>query len=303
MRPDAVLVGMAFLWATTFIITKDIVFGAPPLAFLSIRFGAAALLMAILCFRRLADSPRTVRAGLVLGALNTGGLVLQVFGQAYTSASKSAFITSLNTPLTPLMALLLYRTRPTPRQLLTVAIASGGLFLLTWPESGMRWNSGDLLTIGCACMYALTICEIARRSPGHDALALSAAQIIGSAVMIALLWLGTRVLLAHMPLARLPEPFFLESRALVFSPRLAWEVAYMSIVCTVITFVGQTWAMSKMSATRAAIIFALEPVFATAIAVTVSGAREWPGARGATGAALVLAAVVASELKLRRDGG
>jgi len=300
VRPDAVLVGMAFLWATTFIITQDIVRDAAPLGFLAIRFGAAALLMGLLFFRRLPGHGRAVRAGLVLGLLNTGGLVLQVFGQAYTTASKSAFITSLNTPLTPLVALLLYRTRPNRSQLLAIAIASAGLFLLTWPASGMRWNSGDLLTVGCAAMYALTICEIARRSPGLDLGVLTTAQIVGSAVAIAILWLAAHALLAHVPLGRLPEPLRLEAKPLLLTPRFLWEVAYMSIVCTVVTFAGQTWAMSRMTATRAAIIFALEPVFATALAVAVSGAREWPGARGATGAALVLAGVVASELKLGR---
>jgi drug/metabolite transporter (DMT)-like permease len=52
-----------------------------------------------------------------------------------------------------------------------------------------------------------------------------------------------------------------------------------------------------MSATRAAIIFATEPVFATLVAIGVSGESEWPGARGAAGAALVLVGVVASEWK------
>ena len=54
---------------------------------------------------------------MILGVLNSLGLVLQVFGQVYTTASKSAFITSLNTPLVPLVAFALYRTRPSKPQL------------------------------------------------------------------------------------------------------------------------------------------------------------------------------------------
>ena len=62
--------------------------------------------------------------GAILGLLNSSGLVLQVFGQVYTSASRSAFITSLNTPLEPLVGFLFYQGKPTRPQLAAVAIAT-----------------------------------------------------------------------------------------------------------------------------------------------------------------------------------
>jgi drug/metabolite transporter (DMT)-like permease len=52
-----------------------------------------------------------------------------------------------------------------------------------------------------------------------------------------------------------------------------------------------------MSATHAAIIFSLEPVFATAFAVLLRGSAEWTGPRATVGALLVLAGVVVSELR------
>jgi drug/metabolite transporter (DMT)-like permease len=75
---------------------------------------------------------------------------------------------------------------------------------------------------------------------------------------------------------------------------------YMAIACTVVTFGLQTWAMARMSATHAAIVFALEPVFATVMAIGWDGSAEWPGARGATGAAIVMIAVTVSEVPRRR---
>ena len=47
-------------------------------------------------------------------------------------------------------------------------------------------------------------------------------------------------------------------------------------------------------------MFALEPVFATIMAIGWEGSAEWPGARGATGAAIVMIAVAVSELPRRR---
>ena len=98
---------MTVLWGSTFVVTKDIVREAPPLLYLSFRFGVAALLL----LRDLSSAAargaaaRSSSTASILGLLNSLGLVLQVFGQVYTTASKSAFITSLNTPLMPLVAL------------------------------------------------------------------------------------------------------------------------------------------------------------------------------------------------------
>jgi drug/metabolite transporter (DMT)-like permease len=250
-----------------------------------------------LAWRRVPLSGGALRDGIVLGLLNGSGLLLQVFGQAYTTASKSAFVTSLNTPLVPLVALVLYRTRPTRIQLAAVALASAGLILLTWPGAGARWNTGDLLTGCCAMIYAVTIVEIARRTPGRDVWGLTAVQTATAALLFALGWAITWALVRSIPLDQLPEVLRLEARPFSVQPRVLGEMVYMALVCTVVTFLAQTWAMARMSATHAAIVFALEPVFATGMAVGVEGSAEWPGARGAVGAGVVMLGVVVSEMR------
>jgi drug/metabolite transporter (DMT)-like permease len=78
-------------------------------------------------------------------------------------------------------------------------------------------------------------------------------------------------------------------------------VLYLGTIGTVGTFLSQTWAQRHMSATHAAIIFALEPVWAALFAAWFLGERL--GARGYWGGALVLAGIVVSELRLRQDPG
>lgn len=302
MKPELVLTGVTVLWGSTFIVTKDIVRDAPPMLYLVLRFGLAALVMAAL-YGRDVRRRRLVVDGAVLGVLNSLGLVLQVLGQVYTTASKSAFITSLNTPLVPLVSFLVYGARPSRPQLAAVALASVGLVLLTYPTGGARWNVGDLYTVGCAAFYAFTIVQIARRSPGHDARALTVVQLVAAALTFVMAMAVMQLLLHALPPARVPELARLEARPLVTTPRLAVELLYMAIVCTVVTFAGQTWAMARMSATHAAIVFALEPVFATIMAVGWEGSAEWPGARGAVGACIVMLAVVVSEIPRRRASG
>jgi drug/metabolite transporter (DMT)-like permease len=304
IKPEAVLVGVTVLWGSTFIITKDIVRDAPPLTYLVFRFGIAALLMIVVYWRQIDWRDRRLLVdGAILGGLNSLGLILQVFGQAYTTASKSAFITSLNTPLVPVVGLLLYRTRPSPSQLAAVLLATLGLLLLTYPAGGTRWNAGDLLTVGCALFYAVTIVQIARRSPRHDARPLTALQLVTAALTFVAALLIVQLHIKIVQPHHLPDFARLQARPLLLSPRLVAEGLYMALFCTVITFGLQTWAMARMSATHAAIIFALEPVSATIIAIGIEGSAEWPGARGATGAALVMLAVAASELPRRRGQG
>lgn len=301
-RPELVLVGVTILWGSTFIVTKDIVREAPPMLYLVVRFGIAALLFVPLYVRQILTmrDRRLLVDGAILGVMNSLGMILQVIGQAHTTASKSAFITSLNTPLVPLVALAMYRTRPSPAQLVGIVLATLGLGLLTYPTGGGHWNAGDLYTAGCATIYSFTIVQIARRSRGHDAGALTAVQIAAATLTFVVALVVARVLIATMAPERLPDFAQLEARPFVLSARLGSELVYMAVVCTVASFALQTWAMARMSATHAAIVFALEPVFGTAMAVGVAGSAEWPNSRGVAGACVIMLAVAASEVPRRR---
>ena len=120
---------------------------------------------------------------MILGVLNSLGLVLQVFGQVYTTASKSAFITSLNTPLVPLVAFALYRTRPSKPQLVAVVLATLGLMLLTYPAGGRALERAAICTPSAARSSTPSpSSQIARRAPRHDARPLTAVQIAAAAL-------------------------------------------------------------------------------------------------------------------------
>jgi drug/metabolite transporter (DMT)-like permease len=294
-RAEALLLFVTLLWGSTFIVTKDIVANAPPLTYLVVRFAVATVVMAVVWWvgGRRSLSRAALRDGVWLGLLNAGGLLFQVFGQLYTTASKSAFITSLNTPLTPVLALLLYRERPSRVQLIGVLVASSGLALLTWPADGARVNLGDLTTLGCSIAYATYIVEGSRRMGAHDARLMTLFQLAVGTLVFAAAMVALRVGLEGLT----PRPALMvsEARPLVLSPRLMAQILYLAIGCGVIAVLVQTSAMARLSATSAAIIFALEPVFATAFAIAIDGRAEWPGSRGAAGAGVVLLAVALSQ--------
>jgi drug/metabolite transporter (DMT)-like permease len=81
------------------------------------------------------------------------------------------------------------------------------------------------------------------------------------------------------------------------SPAVIAQFLVLAVIGTAGTFTFQTWAQHHMSATHAAIIFTLEPVFTAIVARWFLS--ETLTARGWAGGALVVAGIVVSELRLR----
>src|SRR5262249_14831506 len=104
---------------------------------------------------------------------------------------------------------------------------------------------------------------------------------------------GALSLLLRWPVLSGLHAAAVEGRPVVWRGTFLWSVAYLGTIGAVGTFLAQTWAQRHMSATHAAILFALEPV----VAAYFLGERL--GARGAVGGLLVLAGIVVSELRLR----
>ena len=78
------------------------------------------------------------------------------------------------------------------------------------------------------------------------------------------------------------------------SPALWWGVVYTAVFSTVVCLLAQTWAQARTSAVRAALIFALEPVFAALWSVAMG--RERLGGRELWGGTLIVLGIVAAEL-------
>jgi drug/metabolite transporter (DMT)-like permease len=131
---------------------------------------------------------------------------------------------------------------------------------------------------------------------------LSALQIAVAASLLLAAWLVVRACAALAGTGALPHGLAREVEPLAWSARAVVQLAYMLVVATVAVFLIWTWGQARMSATHAAVIFSLEPVFATGFAVLVRGSAEWTGGRATLGALLVVAGVIVSELRWGGEG-
>jgi drug/metabolite transporter (DMT)-like permease len=140
---------------------------------------------------------------------------------------------------------------------------------------------GDLLTIGCAFAFAVHIVLLGHWAPIVGFESLSLLQIAGAAA----------IALIALPVV--------ESPAVVWSPIVVTAIVFGGLVATALAFVLQTWAQQHTTATRAAIILTLEPVFAWIASWLFEG--EILSARAALGALLILAGILLVELKPARS--
>ncbi|MFI5197736.1 MAG: DMT family transporter [Thermoanaerobaculia bacterium] len=289
LRADLVLVVVTAIWGSTFIVNRLAIETAPPLVFVLVRFALASVILLPLALGR-PLTPNLARDSAVIGVLLAIGIGCQVAGQLFTTASKAAFVTGLSVPLTPIAGYLMTRKKPSIENLAGLVLAAAGFAMLTWPEDAAGWNRGDLLIVATAVSYAILIVVMAETAPNHDVRWYSFGQIAAAAVAVGV------ARLALGPFLSGRSAFLVaEARPLVLTPRVVASILWMALAATVVTFLAQTWAQQRMPATHAAILFALEPVFTALFAALFLGerltGRDW------SGAVLVLAGIVVSELK------
>ena len=155
-------------------------------AVLALRFTLAAVALAAAFAGRYSTFPavrRSMAAGAFAGLALFSGYFFQTAGLRYTSAPKSAFITSLSVVTVPLLAALVYRSVPRAAEGIGVVLATAGLALLTLPESGLGVGLGDLLTVVCALSFAAHIVIVGHYSAKCSFQVMSLTQICTAALI------------------------------------------------------------------------------------------------------------------------
>ncbi len=282
LAPLLALLAMTAAWGSTFFLIKDLLDRLPVADMLALRFGLGSLALVLLAGKRLRMSRSTLRSGILLGLLYGLAQILQTAGLAQTSASVSGFITGLYVVATPLLAALLLRARVSVTTWVASLLASVGLGVLSL--DGFAIGSGELLTLASALVYAGHIIALGRLSTPGEALPLSVVQmvVITAVCAVAAAWPG-----AGSPGLQLPA-----------STRDWLAVLYLAVVAGALTMVLQTWAQARVEATRAAVVMAMEPVWAAAFAVTLGVDRLT--LRVVAGGLAILAAMYLVELAPRR---
>jgi len=273
------LLGATVLWGLSFVVVKWALEDAGFLGLTALRMSvglAVLLLVGRTALHR--ASALEWKAGLLAGAALTGGYLLQTAGLETSSAAAGGFLTAFYIALTPIFEGLAFRRMPSRRDLLVLTLAAAGICTMV-AEEEWRFASGEALIALSAVLWAAQIVIVGRVAKRVSARRLASIQIGTVAVASSIAYL-----LSGEPAPRM-------------TPRLIGCVAYVGVITCALCFLVQVWGQRSVSPTRAATLFAGEPVFAALFGVTLLGERfdttDW------IGSALVMAAVV---LTLRSPG-
>lgn len=284
MKAHILLVLVTLVWGATFVQIKDALRDISPLLFNAVRITLASALLALFYRRDLAAMSRAaVRAGVLVGIPLWLGFSFQTTGLRLTTPSKSAFLTGFSVILVPVLLALVWRKKVNAWTVAGVFIAFVGLYFMTVPAAnGSGWNldsinRGDLLTIGCAVMFALQIIFMGRAMRKHRFEGVATVEAITCAAMM---W-------ASIPV--------LEHAHALWSGRVIAAILVTGILGTGAAFTIQAWAQQFTPPTHTALIFLLEPVFAWITSYIVL--HERLGMRAGAGAVMILGGIVVSEIK------
>lgn len=272
------LLFVTLVWGATFPVLKLATAHLSGVEISALRFVIAALCMAPWVLRA---SRRAWTDGAVLGALVLVSYVAQAWGLEHISSNRSAFLTSLNVLMVPLLGIVL-GNRLSWTVLLAAAMACVGIGLMSW--DGGAHLLADSATVFGALAYAGYVIFLSRKAGLHSARTLAATQIVWMALLGSVwAWAAS---LGTDRMHTLPERI---------DTQILLGLAYLGVVATAGMLFLQAMAQRHVSADKAALIYAMEPVFAALFAwIWLAESLSWMAAFGAV---IVVSAVLLSEWK------
>lgn len=253
---EALLVITTVLWGTTFTITKTLTEVMPPFFYMGLRFFIATLgfLPFIMKFKKF--NVYQLKVSILAGFLYFASNLTQTIGLAFTSPSKAGFLTGINVILVPVFLALFFKKKVKKTIWIAVVLAIAGTYILSF--SGIEgFSAGDPLIIACAVLYAWYIIYIDKHTKRIDPVLFSMVQLI----FITVFSLGFSVVFEDW------SYIFGGGAGNIFTVNNVMIMVYMGLVATSLTFLFQIFGQQHVSSSRTAIIFALEPVFATIFAM------------------------------------
>ncbi len=208
-----------------------------------------------------------LRQGLLLGVSNALGMVLQVDGLQFTSASTSAFLTQFSAIMIPVVVALRVRRSPPVMVWLCAGLVLAGVAILGRFDFRMlRLGRGEIETLLSSVFFMWQIFVLEdKRCAANRALAVSTVMFATEAVIFIAMALGTA-----------PAP----ADCLVPWTSGPWLgfTGLLTLFCTLGAFMLMVKWQPKITATEAGLIYCFEPVFASVMALFLPALfSRWAG--------------------------
>ena len=280
--PDLALIAATFVFGGTFLSVHFALGQIGPFSLLFCRFILGSIVLAIIGRRSLGKvSRQEMTPGILVGVIVFIGIALQTYGLKFVDSSKSGFITALYVPFVPLFQVAVLKKRPSGAVWIGTMLSLIGLVFLS-SKSGLTFTFGlgEWLTFASAIAFTLQIVLIGKFAPHANPGRLTFVQL--STVCL---------------LSLIAVPFNQEV-APQWDPTLAAIIVLLGVVATGLSILAMNWGQRSVPATRATLIYAMEPVWA-GILGAIAGERFTP--LGLVGCGLIVCGMIAGELGPRKE--
>ena len=272
------LVSVAIIWGASFVLMKPAIDQEPFWDFLATRFTIATLVMVIVRPKSIvAIRGKLLWSGILMGGFLGLAYIFQTINLGLTTAAITGFLTGLYVVLTPIFARMFFKQRVRLQVWVGAVLAVIGLGFIS--ITGISFEPAQLWGVACAAMFAAHIVALGRWSPGLDSYSLTVVQL----GMVTLVFWGGALVDGYQP----PPNF-----------SVWFAVVFTAVFATALGFFVQTWAQSKMDASRVAVILTLEVVFTALISVGVGQETLLP--KTVIGGAIIVLAMLVVEWPSRR---
>lgn len=215
------------------------------------------------------------------------GYAAQAVALQTTTAARSGFLLYLNVKLVPLLARVLYGRRIAPSVWASAGLALAGTVMLTY--DGSPPVVGDLWSVAAAAASAMFIVRMERAAATAEPSAVSAVALAGVAGFSGL-WAAVTSLSTAAETSGMEMIKHVATGLLPGSTEALAGVIYLGLVTTALSNYLQTLGQKRIPAERAAVLYALDPVYGAMFAYLLLG--ESLGPQGIAGAALVTVAAI-----------
>lgn len=243
------LFAVVTLWGATFPIIHNALAGISPQALVLCRLtGSTLLFLPLLLWKKQRLSLRLLKYGLIFGSLEAGCYLAQTQGLKTISSSESAFITSLSVVIVPFLAPIFKLNSPRLIDVAASLLCLLGIFVLTGATTQMgHLQSGIYWTMLCALCYALSVVYLSKITQKHP---------------------ENHALVFCLLLGGIPMPLLINAAqpGLVHWNITTWIAIIFCSITTITTYILQSRYQKQIPVSRAAIIYAFEPIFATIFA-------------------------------------
>lgn len=277
-RPLIILA--TIIWGSSFVVMKNSLNSLPTFYLLAFRFSAAALILAVVFWKRWRVCDKQyLLGGTVMGACLFVAYALQTFGLDRTTSGKNAFLTAVYCVIVPFLYWIIAKRRPDKFNVMAAILCVAGIGLVSL-NGDLSVNTGDLLTLCGGFFFAAHIVAVSKYAEGRDIFLLTTLQFASFA---ALAWICALLFAGPVPVAALMDPGMLGN------------LTYLVVLATCGALLFQNIGQKYTAPATAAVLLSLEAPFGVLFAVLFAGERPTP--LMGIGFALIFVAVICSETK------